>query len=181
LIETNLAFGYYPVARKYIDLLGRKTAYSAIADRYRPFLNNDSLVEADPVLGPKRRCIPEKDFISMVRGIEEDLKDIIRANPSNRKAVEYLGSIYLLDCKMDDFKAMLDEFYGTEALKTLPASFAEAACMLSELNRGYWKEVGVSPETNNLYWDFKKRLGTGLSMDKFKNTFWYYIMRANNQ
>jgi hypothetical protein len=117
----------------------------------------------------------------MVRGIEEDLKDIIRANPSNRKAVEYLGSIYLLDFKMDDFKAMLDEFYGTEALKTLPASFAEAACMLSELNRGYWKEVGVSPETNNLYWDFKKRLGTGLSMDKFKNTFWYYIMRANNQ
>lgn len=181
LIETNLAFGYYPVARKYIDLLGKKPADRAIADRYRPFLNNDSLVEADPVLGPKRRCIPEKDFISMVRGIEEDLKDIIRANPSNRKAVEYLGSIYLLDCKMDDFKAMLDEFYGTEALKTLPASFAEAACMLSELNRGYWKEVGVSPETNYLYWDFKKRLGTGLSMDKFKNTFWYYIMRANNQ
>lgn len=181
LIETNLVNGAYDVARKYIDILALNPKDKVIAEHYRPFLDNDALIEAEPVLGPRRRCIPEKDFISLVRGIDEDIKDIIRANPSYHIAVEYLGVIYLLDLEMDRFKEMLDEFYGTETLPKLPVSFAEAACMLSETNHNYWKEVGVSPETYNRYRDFKKRLGTGLSMDKFRDTFWYYIMRANNQ
>lgn len=181
LIQTNLNYGYYDVAHKYIDILARNPKDRAIAEHYRPYLNDDALIEADPVLGPRRRCIPEKDFISLVRGIDEDLKDIIRANPSYHNAIEYLGVIYLLDCEMDKFREMLDEFYGTEALPTLPTSFAEAACMLSELNHNYWKEVGVSQETYNRYREFKKRLGTGLSMDRFKDTFWYYIMRINHQ
>ena len=181
LIETNLTFGAYEAARKYIAILSKDPECKAVAEKYRPYLDNDALVEADPTLGPRRRCIPEKDFISLVRGVEEDLEDIVRANPSYRNAMEYLGVIYLLDCKMDKFKEMLDEFHGTEALPTHPASFAEAACMLSETDHGYWKKVGVSQEIYNHYRDFKKRLGTGLSMEKFNDTFWYYIMRVNNQ
>ena len=181
LIETNIVYGSYDVARKYMDILAGNPQDRAVAERYRPFLNNDALVEADPILGPRRRCIPETDFISLVRGVEEDLKDIIRANPSYHNAIEYLGVLYLLDCRMDKFREMLDEFYGTEALPDLPASFAEAACMLSELDSGYWKQVGVSQETFNRYREFKKRMGTGLSMDRFNDTFWYYIMRVNSQ
>ena len=181
LIETNLVYGDYDVARKYIDILEQDKSFRKLASSYRCFLGNDEAIEADPILGPRRKCIPEKDFISLVRGIDEDLKDIIRANPSYHNAIEYLGVIYLLDCEMDKFKAMLDEFYGTEALPELPASFAEAACMLSEIDHNYWKAVGVSQRTYNRYREFTKRLGTGLSMDKFNDTFWYYIMRVNNQ
>lgn len=181
LIETNLAYGAYPVAEKYMRILEQDRRTRRMAQSYRRFLGDDAAVEADPVLGPRRRCIPKDDFISLVRGIDEDLKDIIRANPSYRNAVEFLGVIYLLDCEMDAFKAMLDEFSGTEALPRLPASFAEAACMLSEIDRGYWKAVGVDPATYNRYREFTKRLGTGLPMDKFNDTFWYYIMRVNSQ
>ena len=181
LIETNLVYGAYDVARKFIKILEQDKSLRERAASYRRFLDNDEAVEADPVLGPKRKCIPEKDFISQVRGIDEDLKDIIRANPSYHNAIEYLGVIYLLDCEMDKFKDLLDEFYGTEALPVLPASFAEAACMLSEIHRGYWKQVGVDQTTYNHYRDFTKRLGTGLPMDKFSDTFWFYIMRVNSQ
>ncbi len=181
LIETNLVYGAYDVARKYIEILEQDKSFRKLASSYRKFLGNDEAIEADPILGPKRKCIPEKDFISLVRGIDEDLKDIIRANPSYQNAIEYLGVIYLLDCEMDKFKGMLDEFYGTEALPTLPASFAEAACMLSEIDRDYWKAVGVRPETYNRYRDFKKRLFTGLIMAKFNDTFCYYIMSVNIQ
>ena len=179
LIETNLVYGTYDVADKYIKVLEKDRAGHRIARDYKVFLYNDEAVEADPVLGPKRKCIPENDFISLVRGIEEDLKDIVRANPEYHKAIEYLGVIYLLDCKMDKFKEMLDEFYGTEALPELPVSFAEAACMLSEIDRGYWKKVGVSSEIYKRYNDFKSRLENRLSPDKYKNTFWYYIMEVN--
>ena len=181
LVETNLVFGAYDVAGKYIAILEKDRRYRDSAASYRRFLDNDEAVEADPVLGPKRRCVPEEDFISLVRGIDEDLKDIIRTNPSYHNAIEYLGVIYLLDCQMDKFREMLDEFYGTEALQMLPASFAEAACMLSEIDRGYWKTVGVDPAVYQRYRDFIKRLGTGLPMEKFKDTFWYYIMKVNNQ
>ncbi|MBR5175985.1 MAG: hypothetical protein IKW89_08675 [Bacteroidales bacterium] len=181
LIETNLVYGAYPVAKKYIDILGKARAWRRVAESYRKFLYNDAAVESDPVLGAKRKCIPKTDFISMVRGIDEDLKDIIRANPGYHKAIEYLGAIYLLDCEMDKFKEMLDEFYGTEALPELHTSFAEAACMLSEIHRGYWKTVGVPVDTYKKYTDFKARLDNGLSQDKYKDTFWYYIMRVNSQ
>lgn len=181
LIETNLAYGAWDVARKYIHILEQDPAYRGKAGAFRRFLDDDAAVEADPVLGPKRKCIPEKDFISLVRGIDEDLKDIIRANPAHRNTLEYLGVIYLLDCEMDRFKALLDEFYGTEALPRLPASFAEAACMLSEIDRGYWKQVGVDQATYNRYREFSRRLGTGLPMDRFSDSFWYYIMRVNSQ
>ena len=81
---------------------------------------------------------------------------------------------------MDKFREMLDEFYGSEALPVLPQSFAEAACMLSEADRGYWKRVGVDPAIYKRYTEFKKRLGTGLPMDKYSDSFWYYIMRAHS-
>jgi len=178
LIETNLVFGAYPVAEKYIDILGQEKGFRKVAQEYRRFLYNDAAIESDPVLGPKRECVPETNFISMVRGIDEDLKDIIRANPGYHNAIEYLGVIYLLDCDMDKFKEMLDEFYGSEALPDLPVSFAEAACMLSEIDRGYWKKMGVSSEVYKRYNDFKSRLENRLSPDKYKDTFWYYIMRV---
>lgn len=181
LIETNLVFGAYDVARKYIAILEKDKSFRKAAASYRRFLDDDEAIEADPVLGPKRKCIPDKDFISLVRGIDEDLKDIIRANPSHHNTIEYLGIIYLLDCEMDKFKEVLDEFYGTEALPVLPVSFSEAACMLSEIDRGYWRQVGVSQDLYKRYREFTKRLGTGLPMDKFKDTFWYYIMRVNSQ
>jgi hypothetical protein len=142
-------------------------------------LGNDAAVEADSVLGPKRRCVLEEDRIALSEGIEEDLKYILRQNPSHTVTAEYLGVMYLLDCNMEAFKAFLDEFYGTVSLPALPRSFAEAACMLSELERNYWKKMGVSKKTYERYRDFKSRLETGLSEDKYKDTFWYYIMRVN--
>ena len=66
LIETNLVFGAYPVARKYIDILGKEKGWKKVAEEYRHFLNDDAAIEADPVLGQKRKCVPEKDFIRKV-------------------------------------------------------------------------------------------------------------------
>ena len=81
LIETNLVFGTYDVARKYIAILEKDRSFRKAAASYRRFLDDDEAIEADPVLGPKLKCIPDKDFISLVRGIDEDLKDPTHANP----------------------------------------------------------------------------------------------------
>ena len=176
LVQTNLIYGAWKVAEKYIDIL-ESDGYDC--SRYRGLLGSDAAVEADPELGPKRRCVLEEDRIALSEGIEEDLKFILRQNPTHTITAEYLGVMYLLDCNMEAFKAFLDEFYGTVSLPALPRSFAEAACMLSELERNYWKKMGVSKKIYEQYRDFKTRLETGLSEDKYKDTFWYYIMRVN--
>lgn len=177
LVETNIIYGAYPVAEKYISALEREGGYRGWAAEQRKFLWNDSLVEGDPLYGPKRKCIPQHDFISEVRGIDEDMKDIIKANPGHKATIEYLGIYYLLGFDFIRFREMLDEFYGTEALKELPGSFAEAVCMMSEEESGYWKKFGVSPEVYRDYGRFKSRYGAGLDISMYSNTFWDYMRR----
>lgn len=180
LVQTNIIYGAYDVAEKYISRLERDRATRSWASAQRRFLGDDAAVEADPEFGPRRACIPAENFVTNFRGIDAEYKEIIRANPSFRPAVEYLGVYYLLDCDFDAFRAFLDEFYGTEALPDLPLSFQEAACMMSTMDRGYWKQVGVSSEVYKRYGEFTRRLSTGLDMEKFSDTFWYYVMRVNS-
>jgi len=181
LVQTNLIFGAYPVAEKYITELEKDPSTREWAQNQRKFLSGDSAVEADALLSSKKRCIPAQDFISGETGLTDALKTIIRTNPEHHQTIEYLGTLYLLGMDFEAFKELLDEFYGTGALPVLPRSFAEAACLMSEMDHGYWKTVGVPQETYKQFREFAKRLGTGLSMDKYKDTYFYYVMRANAQ
>lgn len=178
LVETNIIYGAYPVAEKYISALERDGKYRKWASAQRPFLGNDAAVEADPLYGPLRRCIPDQDFISAIRGIDEDLKDIIRANPSFKPAMDYLGLYYLLNFDFISFRGMLDGFYGTAALEELPPVFAQAVCMMSEEEAGYWKRMGVSSEMYREYQRFKSRYAAGLDISMYSDTFWEYMRRT---
>lgn len=182
LVQTNIIFGAWAVAEKYIGFLEREGGvWKEWAAAQRRFLRNDNAVDSDPEYGPLRRCIPEENFISSWRGIEEDLKDIIRTNPDHSGAIQVLGTYYLLQCDFDTFHSFIDEYYGTAALPSLPESFAEAACMMSEMDRGWWRRVGVSSAKHQEFSDFAKRIGSGLSVEKYRGTYWYYVMRANEQ
>lgn len=181
LVRTNLIYGAWPVAEKYIRLLEKDKAYRVWAESQRRFLYDDTAVEADSLYRLKRSCIPEEDFITGSELSTDNLRKIIYAAPEHRNTVGYLGLIYLTDCDFQGFRAFLDEFYGTEALPELPRSFAEAACLLSEMDHGYWKTVGVSPTVYDSYRDFKKRVDAGLSADGFAGTYWIYVNKFINK
>jgi len=180
LIQTNLIYGAYPVAQKYIQILKQDRKTASAAKAYERFLGDDQAVADDPVLGPRKAALPQQDFLAITRGIDQDLRDIIHTDPSNTKAVEFLGMIYLLDCDFDGFRSFLDEFYGTEALPELHGAFAEAACLMSELERGYWTTVGVKNSVHKQYLDFLKRLENRLDLSRYSQTFWYYVMSVNS-
>lgn len=175
LVRTNLIYGAWEVAGKYISLLEKDRNYSDWASRQRTFLHNDEAIDNDPEYGLKRKCVPCDDFVSGSTIDTDDLKKIIRANPAHRNTIQYLGLVYLTDCDFESFRGLLDEFYGTDALPELPESFAEAACMMSELEPGYWKTVGVETEIFRSFCDFKKRLDAGLSLERFAGTYWCYV------
>ena len=168
LIEISLAYGDYPIAEKYISFLEKTLFYKDWAHYYRRFLRNDKAVENDILLGSKRRCIFPENCFSGQFGIDSDLKHIIDHNPSYRISIQYLGAIYLLICDMENFRKMIERYYGTLALPVLPRAFQEGFVasvgndsivlkryhISDEVIKSYQSFIHHEPVRENTYWNY---------------------------
>lgn len=135
LIQTNLIYGQYEVARKYIEVLEATFFYKDLATSYRRFLHNDAAVEADSLLGSKRNCLFPDNRFAGSKGLDDDLKEIVLHNPSHKATILYLGSLYLLSKDIPRFQSTLETFYGTPALPAvLPVCFQEGVAVFAAGN-----------------------------------------------
>ena len=144
LVQTNLIYGTYPVAEKYISILEKTYAYRDWAQSQRKYLYNDEVVESDPILGTRRRMLPDRNSLAMIKGLAGDLALFLEKGPANSAALQYLGAMYLLAKDLEGFKALLEKYYGTEFLPVLPVHFQEAVIVMSEKEPDYWKRFNVS-------------------------------------
>lgn len=96
LIKTNLIYGEYRVAEKYMNWLDKTYYYSDWVAHYRPMLNNDQAIENDPELGNKRRCLPEENFFTGSVSKIDALERIAKQNPAHKSTSQYLDAIYQL-------------------------------------------------------------------------------------
>ena len=64
LAKTNIVYGDYPIAERYLNMLKKTWGYADWARRYEKFLYNDAAVEADPELGLKRKDLPRESCMS---------------------------------------------------------------------------------------------------------------------
>lgn len=184
LVQTNLIYGTYPIAEKYISILERTYAYRDWAQSQRKFLYNDEVVESDPVLGIRRRMLPDRNSLAMINGLTGDLELFMEKGPANSAALQYLGAMYLLAKDLEGFKAMVEKYYGTEFLPVLPVHFQEAVIVMSEKEPDYWKRFNVSETTVARFADYKKQVLAnrnnsaiaGLLNRSYGNTYWFYFM-----
>ena len=185
LVKTNLIYGQREVARKYLNVLATLPEARPWVNRYRPMLDDDSLIDADPELGGKRRGLTGgKDRFSMFYGWEPELRDVISSNPADRTAIEYLGLSYLLQKDLERFGQLLDEFYGTEALpETLPIAFQQGVIALYQQHKERWADYHLSPSVvqryndyRDLYFQCQGMPSVRQQMARFRDTFWYYLM-----
>ena len=116
LVQTNLIYGTYPVAEKYISILEKTYAYRDWAQSQRKYLYNDEVVESDPILGTRRRMLPDRNSLAMIKGLAGDLELFLEKGPANSAALQYLGAMYLLAKDLEGFKALVEKYYGTEFL-----------------------------------------------------------------
>lgn len=185
LVQTNLIYGFYPVAEKYMDVLENTFYYKDWASAQRKFLNNDTAVEADPVLGPRRKALPEDSNLAQANGFNADLQLLAKTNPANKAPIEYLGAFFLLTKDMDGFRELIETYYGTEVLPVLPVSFQEAVITLSEKEPEYRERFQISESILRRFADYKKTVLAnknnpsalpGLLYRSFGNTYWFYFM-----
>ena len=181
LVQTNLIYGTYPVAEKYISILEKTYAYRDWAQSQRKYLYNDEVVESDPILGTRRRMLPDRNSLAMIKGLAGDLALFLEKGPANSAALQYLGAMYLLAKDLEGFKALVEKYYGTEFL---PVHFQEAVIVMSEKEPDYWKRFNVSETIVARFTDYKKQVLAnrnssaiaGLLNRSYGNTYWFYFM-----
>lgn len=184
LVQTNLIYGTYPVAEKYISILEKTYAYRDWAQSQRKYLYNDEVVESDPILGTRRRMLPDRNSLAMIKGLAGDLALFLEKGPANSAALQYLGAMYLLAKDLEGFKALVEKYCGTEFLPVLPVHFQEAVIVMSEKEPDYWKRFNVSETIVARFTDYKKQVLAnrnnsaiaGLLNRSYGNTYWFYFM-----
>ena len=184
LVKTNLIFGHYEVAEKYLNLIDRTIFHKGWAEKYRMFLYNDAAVEADAELGEKRKSLSNQNRFSMFYGWIPELEDVLSVNPKNDKAMTYLGLSYLLNKDMEGFRRFLDKYYGTEALPQLPIVFQQGVIALFQQEKERWEDYGLSPQVVKMYNQYRDLFFKNQRQSNLKNvmarsygrTFWYYLM-----
>lgn len=184
LVQTNLIYGSYPVAAKYLDILGKSFYYREWAREHRRFLYNDEAVDQDPFLGGKKRNLIDNSYLSYNNERVRDFITLAEFNPSNKIPLEYLGAAFLLSKDVMGFRHFTEQYYGTEVLPYLPKSFQEAMITASEGDPEYWERYNISPEIIQRFQEYKKQvLATrnsgnpeNLLRRSFGDTYWFYFM-----
>lgn len=185
LVQTNLIYGAYAVAEKYLALLEQTKHYGAWAAQHRVFLWNDEAVDADAVLGAKKRGLLPVNRLTDHNRLGAELLAIAEQNPHHPATIEYAGALFLLQKDLDSFRYLIETYGGTAVLPVLPRSFQEAVIILSEQDPTYWERFHVPSAQIRHYGEYRKQvlLNKGnqgvlpqLLRKDFGDTYWYYFM-----
>lgn len=184
LALTNLINGKKKSAAKYLGVLEKSLFYAAWAKQYAHFIGDESACKQDAFIQKKRAQMPQEDFFMNLRNLEPDLRQLLRSNPKNTFACEYLLTFYLLSNQIDRFAFTLNEFYLDKAI---PILYQQALLIYLSAHPGEKEKFDKyqieqkaidsfhayaqalqthRPERGNISADFNKQFG---------KTYWYYI------
>jgi hypothetical protein len=182
LAETNLINGNYEVSEKYLKLLEKTMFYRRWAKETMKYLFNDDLINRDPDWGVKRKLMVKDDFFFKVQNMESTLNMMLKENPQNKIAFEYLMAFYMINKDLRNFLNCIPMMEKMN-YKEVPVSYQEAIMYIIGLNS---KDpmadtpAYISENTKNRmkvyagiytnYPDAKERL-----TKKFSGTYWYYL------
>ncbi|MGM9759575.1 MAG: DUF6057 family protein [Parabacteroides sp.] len=187
LIQTNLIYGQYKVAEKYIRRLEESLFYRDWARQYKQFLYRDDRVEADPLLGTKRRGLPAENSLSRLQDVQSDLLARAERLPDHKTILEFAGANLLLAKNLSSFEAILQQYYGTPVLPSLPRAFQEAVVILAESDPALATRYAIPEallqrfaEFKQVYLQNKNHPQLPLLIRKtFGSNYWTYYLFTN--
>lgn len=95
LAETNLINGHYKVARKYMQILQSTLFYSGWANHYIQYIGNEEAINSDKMYGVIRKFRQKKND-QLAQSKDQILEELVRENPENKLAADYLLAYELL-------------------------------------------------------------------------------------
>ena len=167
LARVDLVLGEDAAAQKYLDLLSRTLFYGKWARSLQPGRQDDSVRAG---LSAARARLIRRDFVHRAEDPRAVLQELLRADPSNALARNYLLCYDLLRYDLDAFA----EDYRPDPL---PGRLYHEALLIwlsrnGRLNPAEVARWGADVATVD-------RMGRfGQNPTRYKNTYWYYYLQA---
>jgi hypothetical protein len=189
LAMTNLINGQYQVSGMYLDLLAKSLVYRKWAQHYQKYLSNDVLLAGDKTLRIKRQLYPNDDFFIVKERPYHDLILLLRSNPNNRMAYEYLMAYFMLD---GNLKSLIKYINYSQRFNytRIPRHLEEAILIAENMMPGSinLSKYSISQRTIDNYAKFNAILENvgnpkiaqeQLIKENLSNTYWYYLRYIN--
>ena len=170
LARVNLISGEDGAAMKYLTILGKTLFYGRWARSMMPGRQDEAVREQ---LSDARAKLARKDIVHQLDRPREQLLGLLEADPTNAAARNYLLCYdlltYDLDAFMQDFTPDMikGRLYQEAVLLWLTL---QGRLTPDEISR-YGMDLSVSDRMNRF----------GLNPSAFKNTYWYYYLKAMNK
>lgn len=129
LAEANLINGHYKIARRYMHVLLSTLFYSSWANQYLSILGDEQAINNDARYGALR-VKRQKDNDQLVYAKDQVLAELIRENPKNKLAADYLLAYTMLRLDLEHVTA------HTLTLKDKVYQYVPKA--VQESIAGYW-------------------------------------------
>jgi hypothetical protein len=185
LIKTELISGHFKVAEKYINVLKKTFRFKGLAGKYEKMLYHPELIRSDPELGVKINLMPRENFLLRLKNQQDNILLLLKSNPGNKKAYEYMMAWYMLERNIQLVADELDKMKEMN-YKVIPRYLEEAAVYFT-LTSGRVPDLGglaISEETKLRFSRFVSSVNRlqgvktsgGTELNKlFGNTLWYYL------
>jgi hypothetical protein len=189
LVLTNIINTQYKVANKFLKLLNKSILHKQWVKHYETYLNNEALVNSDPLIQLKRMQKPKFDFFITNRTPNQDLIKLLDENENNKMAFEYLMAFYLLDRRLGNLAQYLDKFKSSSG-REIPRHIQEVMLLIKVMDPSKinMKEYRFNPHIVEQFRRFHMILAQ-YSQDEVKareilkkdflNTYWYYLRYIN--
>lgn len=183
LVQTNLILSNYAVARKYLSILENTLFYKKWAKSNMKYLNDESLM-ADPILSFKRKAFDKNFELPLDGNALETFERLAVNNPSCALPMQYCLALSLTNKDIKHFKYLIDTYYNTPVLPSLPDCVQQAVIALDQNNPDYWRHHGVSLGIEQQFYGFNQDVidkhnymdFADLMAKDYGNTYWYYLM-----
>ena len=184
---TNTILGEYKIAEKFLKILAKSVIHKKWAEKYLVYTKNYDLAASDNVISEKREFMPKHDFFTNHNEPIIDLKYLIKENPYNKMAFEYLIACALLK---HDIGEVIQNLHYMPDLKyhKIPRHIEEAILTFMVMQNttkidlhGYT----INNETARKFAEYNNTLLKKYNRDRmaaknelyryFGNTFWFYV------
>jgi len=182
LAETNLINGQYKVTEKYLGLLENTLFYRKWAKTMMTYPGNEEKINSHPDWGEKRKFSVRGDYFFHIKNVEAVLNRMVKENPGNRVAFEYLMAFYMINKDMRNFVNLIPVMEKMQ-YKTVPVSYQEAIMYIVGLN----SEDPVNDAPSYISRETKTRMMAYADIytsrpdaearlaEKYAATYWYYL------
>ena len=183
LILNSIIMGKYAPANTFINVLESNPMERDWVEKYRGYINNSSLADADPQITEKRMYMSKT---GLLRSTPRDkLISQLEKNPLNKAAFE---NLIAFDLMLHDLTSFIEDMKFIYPLnyKKLPVILEEAVVLYRSLrpNIEFLNKIRISATTMERFNQFAM-LNNANKGDKrkakqatlsYKNTYWYYVL-----